>query len=232
MSESLIPFHPEIDDPSNIFPLSIGLVASYLYERRRDDIEVELFKYPEDLSAALDKKVPDIMGFANYSWNYNISCGYARVIKEQWPNTIIVFGGSRIIARWVFADEENYTNRKKSNVIIYGAGSAGRQLSHALQLSREYLHVAYIDDDLVNHGTYINNVPVFSYSKIQSLIEKNNVIISLGGGSILDGLIREKLIKKSMPPPGCPALMKLKQQAASGRQNLTLFLAMVQPLQS
>jgi len=89
--------------------------------------------------------------------------------------TIIVIGGSRIIARWVFTDEENYTNRKKSNVIIYGAGSAGRQLSHALQLSREYSHVAYIDDDLVNHGTYINNVPVFSYSKIQSLIEKNNV---------------------------------------------------------
>jgi len=97
------------------------------------------------------------------------------VILINWMLTIIVIGGSRIIARWVFTDEENYTNRKKSNVIIYGAGSAGRQLSHALQLSREYSHVAYIDDDLVNHGTYINNVPVFSYSKIQSLIEKNNV---------------------------------------------------------
>tara|TARA_B100000315_G_C14593809_1_gene597491 strand:+ start:379 stop:2409 length:2031 start_codon:yes stop_codon:yes gene_type:complete len=78
---------------SNVFPLSIGLVAAYLCERKPDDIEVELFKYPEGLSSALDKKVPDIVGFANYSWNFDISRQYARAIKRHWPNTVIVFGG-------------------------------------------------------------------------------------------------------------------------------------------
>jgi hypothetical protein len=38
---------------SNVFPLSIGLIAAYLIKSRPDEYEVELFKYPEDFSAAL-----------------------------------------------------------------------------------------------------------------------------------------------------------------------------------
>ncbi|MCR9214733.1 MAG: cobalamin-dependent protein [Proteobacteria bacterium] len=78
---------------SNVFPLSIGLVAAYLLEKKPDEIDVELFKYPEDLSAALDTNVPDIVGFANYSWNFDISRQYAKAIKKHWPNTVVVFGG-------------------------------------------------------------------------------------------------------------------------------------------
>lgn len=78
---------------SNVFPLSIGLVAAYLLEKRPDGVDVELFKYPEDLSAAIDVAVPDVIGFANYSWNQDISRQYARVIKKHWPDTVVVFGG-------------------------------------------------------------------------------------------------------------------------------------------
>ena len=121
------------------------------------------------------------------------------VILINWMLTIIVFGGSRIIARWVFADEESTTNRKKSNVIIYGAGSAGRQLSHALQLSTEYKHVAYIDDSLGKDGAYINNVPVFSYNKIQSLVEKNNVSEILLALPSISRKKRNEIIEKLSP---------------------------------
>jgi len=78
---------------SNVFPLSIGLVAGYLLQSRPDETEIELFKYPEDLSAALDARRPDIVGFANYSWNVNVSYSYAKVIKSIWPDTAVVFGG-------------------------------------------------------------------------------------------------------------------------------------------
>lgn len=78
---------------SNVFPLSIGLIAAYLLKHRPEDVEVELFKYPEDLSAALEARRPDIVGFANYSWNLNISYGYTKIIKALWPNTAVVFGG-------------------------------------------------------------------------------------------------------------------------------------------
>jgi len=78
---------------SNVFPLSIGLIAAYLIKNRPGDFEVELFKYPEDLSAAFDKRKPDIVGFANYSWNFHISYEYCRVIKKLWPDMPVVFGG-------------------------------------------------------------------------------------------------------------------------------------------
>lgn len=78
---------------SNVFPLSIGLVAGYLIDRKPGEVDVELFKYPQDLSAALEREVPTLVGFANYSWNFAISREYAKKIKELWPDTIIVFGG-------------------------------------------------------------------------------------------------------------------------------------------
>ena len=97
------------------------------------------------------------------------------VMMINWMFIIIVIGGVRIMARWIFTDENIFTDEGKTNVIIYGAGSAGRQLSHALQLSKEYLHVAYIDDSLVKDRAYINNIPIFAYENIQKLIEKYNV---------------------------------------------------------
>jgi len=87
---------------SNVFPLSIGLVGAYLCDRRRDQVEVELFKYPEDLSAALEQKTPDLLGFANYSWNYHLSRQYAHIAKKKWPGIVTVFGGPN----YGLADEE------------------------------------------------------------------------------------------------------------------------------
>lgn len=78
---------------SNVFPLSIGLIAAYLLKKRPDGIEVELFKYPEEFSAAFDARKPDIVAFANYSWNFHLSYEYARIIKKLWPDTPVVFGG-------------------------------------------------------------------------------------------------------------------------------------------
>ena len=96
------------------------------------------------------------------------------VILINWMLSIFAFGGSRLIARWVFSDRA-VLNSNKKNVIIYGAGLSGRQLSHALQSSKEFNHVAYIDDSLGQDETYINNIPVFLYNKIHSLIKTHEI---------------------------------------------------------
>jgi FlaA1/EpsC-like NDP-sugar epimerase len=95
------------------------------------------------------------------------------VILINWMLALIVIGGSRIVARSLFNDL-NF-NLKKNKVIIYGAGSSGRQLSQALQSSTEYKHVAYIDDDSTKDGAYMGNVPIFSYNSIEKLINRYNV---------------------------------------------------------
>lgn len=97
------------------------------------------------------------------------------VILINWMLTIITIGGSRILARWIFNNEFILNNGERSGVIIYGAGSSGRELSHSLQLSNEYKHVAYIDDNLAKDRAYIDNIPVFSYEDIEKLIDKNDI---------------------------------------------------------
>ena len=84
--------HEGIILASNVFPLSIGLIGSYILDRR-SDVSVELYKYPEDFSAALEAKQPAIVGFANYSWNWQLEYGYIKAIKKLWPKTIVVAGG-------------------------------------------------------------------------------------------------------------------------------------------
>ncbi len=60
---------------------------------RPDEYEIELFKYPEDFTEALEKRTPDIIAFANYFWNFHLAYGYVKVICEQWPTIPIIFGG-------------------------------------------------------------------------------------------------------------------------------------------
>ncbi|MDQ3003171.1 MAG: cobalamin-dependent protein [Fibrobacterota bacterium] len=78
---------------SNVAPLGIGLLASYLLKFHKDNVEIELFKYPADLNKALEKRPPNLIGFANYSWNLDLSYRFAERIKEMMPETIVVFGG-------------------------------------------------------------------------------------------------------------------------------------------
>ena len=78
---------------SNVHPLAVGLIGACLLEKFHADLDVELFKYPSDLSKALGRRLPRIVGFSNYSWNCNLSYEFARRIKEMHAETVIVFGG-------------------------------------------------------------------------------------------------------------------------------------------
>ena len=108
-----------------------------------------------------------------------ISEGVPRsVILINWMLSIIIIGSTRLIARWVFSYQSHNENSKKENIIIYGTGDIGIQLSNALKFSSEYNLVAYvdeIDDEKSQKGRYLNGIPVFTFDQIQKLIEKYNV---------------------------------------------------------
>ena len=100
---------------SNVFPLSIGLIAAYLINKRPDDFEVELFKYPEDFSSAIEKRKPDIVAFANYSWNFHLGYQYTKIIKELYPEITVIFGGPN----YGLEDEEINDFWEKYNLIDF-----------------------------------------------------------------------------------------------------------------
>ena len=73
---------------SNVHPLAVGLIGAYLCQEFNDCIKVELFKYPQDLTRALDECIPDVLGFSHYSWNSEISHAYAPVL---WTSAFPMF---------------------------------------------------------------------------------------------------------------------------------------------
>ena len=101
------------------------------------------------------------------------------VIFIFWFISIVVIGGTRMIARWVilhqFPGGEQKAKSEAQRVIIYGAGSSGRQLAEALYHSPEFSAVAYVDDDERLDGSDLNGIRVYSASKIDHLIEQFDV---------------------------------------------------------
>jgi FlaA1/EpsC-like NDP-sugar epimerase len=97
------------------------------------------------------------------------------VILINWVLAILVIGGLRMIARWMLLGVNGFNQSSKKNVIIYGAGSAGRQLLTALQQSSEYHPVAFIDDENELKRQSINGIEVFTSNDIKGLISKSEV---------------------------------------------------------
>lgn len=96
----------------------------------------------------------------------------------NWLAAILLIGGSRMIVRWWFAGIEitdpTYTKQKR-NVVIYGAGSAGRQLVSVLDYSKEFTPVAFLDDKPDIHKSTMNALRVYSIKELDTLIPQLDV---------------------------------------------------------
>ena len=123
------------------------------------------------------------------------------VILINWALTLLVIGGSRLSARWLFSDTHNSSNSQRKNVVIYGAGSAGRQLSTALMQSNEYSPVAFLDDENKIQRQFINGVEVFSLNSLSRLIDDKNVIEVLLAIPSISRMRRNEIIDFLEPYP-------------------------------
>lgn len=130
------------------------------------------------------------------------------VILINWLLAFISIGGLRLIARKLLGASFMGRNHKNTNIIIYGAGSAGRQLSDALSNTSEFRTVAFIDDSENLNKQIINGVKVHNFDEISVLIKKYNVneiflaIPSLSRKKrkiIIDSLQSYSLIVKILP---------------------------------
>ena len=78
---------------SESMPSAVGGIATFTEKNVKLNNPIRLFKYPEKLIVALEKEIPDVIGFSNYMWNSELSLALARRIKEYAADTIIVMGG-------------------------------------------------------------------------------------------------------------------------------------------
>ena len=85
---------------------------------------------------------------------------------------IILVGGSRLCVRALLSKPAGLI---KEPVIIYGAGSSGRQLAQSLIQGNEYSPVAFIDDDKRIEKSSVQGITVFSRNEINNLINKHGI---------------------------------------------------------
>jgi len=95
------------------------------------------------------------------------------VILINWLLALLSIGGLRMWAKWLLSGVDNGIVQK--NVLVYGAGSSGRQLVEALIQSREYKPVAFIDDDPDLVKQSINGIKVYDRSDIPTLVQRYDV---------------------------------------------------------
>ncbi|MEW4449561.1 nucleoside-diphosphate sugar epimerase/dehydratase [Qipengyuania sp. JC766] len=102
---------------------------------------------------------------------------------------------SRIIARYVLVDLFGERNARR-NVLIYGAGSAGRQLAASIAHEREYRLIGYLDADPALAGRKLEGVPIFSTLDMESALERHGIEIVLLAVPSMPRSTRAKLVER------------------------------------
>ena len=89
----------------------------------------------------------------------------------------LLAGGSRAAARVWLGGLYNQLLRKSSlpKALIYGAGSAGRQLASAMVNSPEIRVVGFLDDDDRLHGHVLNGLPIYNPEDLSEILAESGV---------------------------------------------------------
>jgi len=133
---------------TDAFPLNVGFVAAYAAKAFGSEIDLKLFKYADDLEAALHDAPPDILGMSNYPWNFNLGLEFFHMVRSLSPETICVMGGPNI----PLEDEGRERFIRRNSLIDFYAYLEGEEAFAALLrramesgLDREKMKSAPID---------------------------------------------------------------------------------------
>jgi FlaA1/EpsC-like NDP-sugar epimerase len=104
--------------------------------------------------------------------------GVPRTIGLIQPIVVFLMAGfSRAVARVLLGGRYQIEVNKASlsKVLIYGAGSAGRQLASGMASSHEVHVVGFLDDDDRLHGRVLNGIHVYNPVDIEEIANQNGV---------------------------------------------------------
>jgi FlaA1/EpsC-like NDP-sugar epimerase len=137
--------------------------------------------------------------------------GVPRTVGLIQPLLLLVFvGASRALARVWLGGLYHQQLRKAAlpQVLIYGAGSAGRQLASAMANSNEMRVVGFLDDDERLHGHVLNGLPIHNPNFLGEVLADQPVITVLLAlpsvsrqrrNDILEALSAHKVAVRTLP---------------------------------
>ena len=121
-----------------------------------------------------------------------------------------LISGSRLLARYILGDlnQGKKINSTLPRALIYGAGSAGRQLVSALESSNQMFAVGFLDDDELLHGQILYGKKIYKSENLDILIKTKqvtHVLLALPSisrnkrMSIIKKLGKYKIVVRTLP---------------------------------
>ncbi|MDX1706795.1 nucleoside-diphosphate sugar epimerase/dehydratase [Pseudidiomarina sp.] len=104
-------------------------------------------------------------------WLFDVSVPVVAVVNYGLIALLLV-GGSRLAMREMY---HRMVSRAKQRVLIYGAGSAGRQLAQALMNGEQFHPVLFVDDDETLQRSTVMGIRVIDPDKVPEAVKKNKV---------------------------------------------------------
>lgn len=191
----------------NISPATIPIGVAYIGAKLKmefgSEVEIKIFRYPEKLHNALNEEKPDVIGFGFYNWNENLSMYFARLIRQKYPETILVAGGLNIPSEGKIL-KERYLNKYGSLFDAYIPYEGEQPM---INLTRVLL------SSCSRKGLFLKQIPGCFLASEEGLSEKkiDPHIIDLKDipSPYLSGILDEMLQDRMLSPiiqtmRGCP----------------------------
>ena len=114
---------------------------------------------------------------------YNPSQFPRSILLTFWFVSNVLLIISRFFFKGILYSWDSFQIDRK-NILIYGAGRAGVQISESLKKTNDYKVVGFIDDDSAKVSTLVNSIEVYNFKSLNS-VGFNANLLSLPGSSLL-----------------------------------------------
>jgi len=150
------------------------------------------------------------LGFAAIFTFYGFD-GVPRTVGLIQPLLLLLFVGASRAAVRIWLGGLYYQHLRKAalpQVLIYGAGSAGRQLASAMANSHEMRVIGFLDDDDRLHGHVLNGLPIHNPADLAEILAEvpvTDVLLALPSvtrqrrNQILSSLSQYKIAVRTLP---------------------------------
>ena len=136
---------------------------------------------------------------------------------------LCAIGGSRVLARYWLGGLHQHQLQKtrRPKALIYGAGSAGRQLASVLNNSIEMQVIGFLDDDCQLQKRVMNGQPIFSPADLPNLIKSKGVTDVLLALPLISRRKRYEILKHIRQHPISVRTLPSLTDLAGGRVSIS-----------
>jgi FlaA1/EpsC-like NDP-sugar epimerase len=139
-----------------------------------------------------------------------------------WLLGMVLISGSRFAARWILWQplRKRFAGRQ---VLIYGAGNAGRQLAASLRTGRDLFPAGFLDDDPDLHGKDVDGLRVSHPDELAVLIERfaiHDIIVTLPSVS---NARRREVVESLKQYPVLVRILPALSDVANGKHLINML---------